>query len=68
MEETELAEAYSKAIEIFRRLTSGRLRLAAALLLGAAIEEAFDQGLTETAMTERIFQIARDRERAMVGE
>lgn len=66
--EADYARAANEAIETFRRLTSGRKRFASALLLTAAIGEAASQGLTETVMTERVFQEFRDRERVELGD
>ena len=66
--EADYARAVLDTLEIWRRLTTGRPRLASALLLTAAIGEAASQGLTETVMTEKVFQEFRTRERVILGE
>jgi hypothetical protein len=61
VQELELAKAAVESIKTFRRLTNGRERLASALLLGVALEEALDQGLNEKDIVDRVYSIARDR-------
>ena len=66
--EVELAREATETIERFRRLTNGRTRLASALLLGVAIDEAASQGLPETVMTERVFIEFRRRDKVSIDE
>lgn len=68
IDETALARTGEAADKIWMDLTSGREKLAAALQLGWVIEKAYELGLSETVMTEKVFQIARERERVILDE
>ena len=59
-----LARDANHVIETFRARANGMRRRAAARLLTVAMEEAFDQGLSELDMTEMVFRRARERDRA----